>query len=95
MSYFTGEKLTRFQVSFINISFAGLAATSLLGGWTLLERMMLLQKRLAILNPIHMSNTDNGVTTTYIYLGFRALVIIGCFLFMGQVRNGSMSRQNT
>ena len=95
MTYLIGDKLTRFQVSFINAVFLGLMASSMISVVNLINKNVILLNQLHEIDPQLHPAADYGELSAFAFVGFRVLVVIGCFIFMWQVRNGNSIRHNT
>ncbi len=89
VTYLLGDKLTRFQAVFISVVFLGLAARGMSGIFNLIGKNLELLTRLHELNPQRYDLPTQGMMSAYVYLAFRTLVVLGCFIFMWQVRHGS------
>jgi len=83
--HLVGRTLTRFQISFINFTFIGLATSSTLGwfahgnrGSDLINQLIEISQN----SPVA-SEASAGIV---IYGIFRALVIIGALIYMWQIR---------
>ena len=95
MSYVTGDKLTRFQVWFINITFLGLATINFFSMVSLLNRQMQLKELLRSANFALDQLSQLSQATVYAYILFRVLLVIGCLVFMWQIRRGHATKSNT
>ena len=90
-----GRTLTRFQITFINFTFIGLAISSVLGWLSLMNRTSGLLKDLAELNSNSAFMVDAGAGATVIYFTFRTLVILGALIYMWQIRRSDESKTDT
>ena len=95
MSYLTGDKITRFQAWFINITFMGLATINFLSMVSLLKSQKQLSELLRSANSALDQVSQFSQATVYAYIAFRLLVVIGCLVFMWQVRHGHATKSNT
>ena len=93
--HLVGRTLTRFQITFINFTFIGLAISSVLGWLSLMNRTSGLLKDLAELNSNSEFMVDAGAEATVIYFTFRTLVILGAMIYMWQIRRSDESKTDT
>ena len=89
--HLVGRTLTKFQITFINATFIGLATSSAFGWLVLTNRSSALLEDLAAQNPdsalVGVSDYE-GVT---IYFAFRTLVVLGALIYMWKIRRGGAS----
>lgn len=87
VSYLVGAKLTRFQLVFLNFLLISVAAISTVGVTNNVLDMVQFSRELNALQ----SGTDsfNANFVGWFFVSLRAIIIIGCFIFMQQIRSNS------
>jgi len=88
VAYLVGSKLTRFQVTFLNFLLIILGATGTTGFLASLRSNFDVRDRLIEMgsSQIQMS-TEIAQTSSYTFVAFRTVVLLGCLGFMWQVRH--------
>ncbi len=88
VAWLIGEKLTRFQVGFLNTLFVLLSFSGMANFVTILSKNFTLIDELRGMGSITVasSSTQSGTVVT-IYIAFRFLVVLAALLFMWQVRH--------
>jgi hypothetical protein len=87
VAYMVGDKLSRFQVSFITFLFLGLQIPSAVAIGGYLSRILSLIERLDGLDARGTITPGDDTVITSIYLLFRCFAVIGCMIFMWQIRH--------
>lgn len=91
--HLVGRTLTKFQLTFINFTFIGLAMSSVFGWLVLSNRGDAVLAELAKINnasPFLVQGEEVGSVGLLVYFGFRSLVIVGALIYMWQVRRSGV-----
>jgi hypothetical protein len=93
--HLVGRTLTKFQIMFINVTFVGLAISSVLGWLVLMNRSTALVEEMAERNPDSALVGGGGPEGAIIYFAFRSLIILGALVYMWQIRRSSVLKSDT
>lgn len=93
--HLVGRTLTRFQITFINFTFIGLAISSVMGSLTLMNQTFDLRDELAELNSNSALMADVGSEAAVVNFTFRTLVVLGAVIYMWQIRRSGESTTDT
>jgi hypothetical protein len=87
VAYSVGEKLTKYQVSFINIAFLLFAIAGMRGGVALVELVYEYSALKAELTHGGHSMDTGGAFALWMVVGVRVVLVLGSLIFMWQVRH--------
>ena len=87
VAYTVGDKLTKYQVSFINITFILFSLTGLRGGVALIELIYEYSALKADLLQTGESMDTVGALALWMIAGVRVMLVLGSLIFMWQVRH--------
>lgn len=90
--HLVGRSLTRFQLTFINFTFIGLAISSVFGWLVLANRgdaVLAELEKIDRASPFLLQGEEVGSVGLFVYFAFRSLVIVGALLYMWQVRRSA------
>ena len=87
VAYTVGDKLTKYQVSFINITFILFALTGLRGGVALIELIYEYSALKADLLQTGESMDTAGALALWMIAAVRVMLVLGSLVFMWQVRH--------
>jgi hypothetical protein len=94
--HLVGRSLSKFQIIFINFTFIGLAASSVVGWVVLSDRSSALIANLVEQNASNpLAEIGGGEEGIIIYFVFRSLVILGALIYMWQVRKNGVPQKST
>ncbi len=88
VAYVVGQKLARVQVAFLNTVFVGINISAFLSAYAFMSRNIALGEQLAVLNAAGVSTVTYDSTILTVYMLFRVFMVVGCLVFMWQLRRG-------
>lgn len=90
--HLVGRILTRFQITFINFTFIGLATSNVMASLSLMNHTFDLEDELTELNSNSALIADVGSEFAVVNITFRTLVVLGAVIYMWQIRRSGESR---
>ena len=88
VAYLVGSKLTKFQVSFLNFLLIVMGVTGMSGFLATLRSNFDARDRLIEMGSSQVTmSTEISSAASFTFVAFRVVVLIGCLVFMWQVRH--------